>query len=102
MGTISTVLPTVQLHRLGEASNKMDKRLVILLFAFVAYASAKSIKSHSQKSKKKCTCGIPPDCVQSSTPVEPPPAGAGAGCGCGPPPPPPPPPCAPPPCRCGK
>jgi len=25
----------------------MDKRLVILLFAFVAYASAKSIKSHS-------------------------------------------------------
>merc|ERR1711933_448889 len=71
----------------GEKSRyKMDKRFLILLFAFVAYSAAKSIKSHSHQAKRKCGCSAPPaGCVETVTP-------------CAPPPPPPPPVPGPPGC----
>merc|ERR1712183_1095013 len=85
----------------------MDRRFIILLCAFVAYASAKSVNHETGKKRSPCSCSAPP-CTCTSSPIEILPcAGATSvdmmfdgAMACAqappPPPPPPPPPCPPP------
>merc|ERR1712168_157835 len=59
-----------------QSKDKMDRRLLIVLFAFVAYASAKSVNHENGQKRSPCGCSAML-CTCSPS------GGGGGGGGCG-------------------